>query len=691
MKRYLDESLSAQERAEALVDELTVEEMAGLLKYDSEAVPRLGIPAYNWWNEGLHGLSRSGISTLFPQAIGLAATFDRALLRRAGEITGIEARAKYKWYSKFNDIDKFKGITIWSPNINIFRDPRWGRGQETYGEDPYLTAELGIQYVKGIQGDDKVLRAAACAKHMAAHSGPEETRHGFNAKVSLKDLGETYLPAFERLVKEAKVEGVMGAYNAVNGEPSCASPYLMGKLRDWGFDGYFVSDCWAIRDFHEAHHITNEPKESASLAIKAGCDVNCGCTYEHLLTGYREGLISKDEIRKACVHAMRTRIRLGMFDKTEHFDYPYSTVACKQHKAESLRAAQESIVLLKNNGILPLDEQKLKTIAVIGPQADSRIALEGNYTPKADRYITLLEGIQDRFPGRVIFAEGCHLYQDRVSQICLAGDRYSEALAAAENSDVVIACVGLDSTIEGEQGDAGNEYSSGDKPDLMLPESQRRLLELLKGTGKPLIVVCCAGGSMNMLVDADAVLHAWYPGSEGGKAFAQILFGDISPSGKLPVTFYETADKLPDFEDYSMKDRTYRYAKDNILYPFGFGLTYSKVKCSGLSYDSFCASVDIENTGEFDTDEVVQVYIKDTCRYAVPNHKLCGFERVHLAKGEKKTVKLSLDKDMFTAVDKNGEKVVFSHSFTLYAGVSQPDVLSQRLCGCEAVGLAVQV
>ncbi len=691
MKRYLDESLSAQERAEALVDELTVEEMAGLLKYDSEAVPRLGIPAYNWWNEGLHGLSRSGISTLFPQAIGLAATFDRALLRRAGEITGIEARAKYKWYSKFNDIDKFKGITIWSPNINIFRDPRWGRGQETYGEDPYLTAELGIQYVKGIQGDDKVLRAAACAKHMAAHSGPEETRHGFNAKVSLKDLGETYLPAFERLVKEAKVEGVMGAYNAVNGEPSCASPYLMGKLRDWGFDGYFVSDCWAIRDFHEAHHITSEPKESASLAIKAGCDVNCGCTYEHLLTGYREGLISKDEIRKACVHAMRTRIRLGMFDKTEHFDYPYSTVACKQHKAESLRAAQESIVLLKNNGILPLDEQKLKTIAVIGPQADSRIALEGNYTPKADRYITLLEGIQDRFPGRVIFAEGCHLYQDRVSQICLAGDRYSEALAAAENSDVVIACVGLDSTIEGEQGDAGNEYSSGDKPDLMLPESQRRLLELLKGTGKPLIVVCCAGGSMNMLVDADAVLHAWYPGSEGGKAFAQILFGDISPSGKLPVTFYETADKLPDFEDYSMKDRTYRYAKDNILYPFGFGLTYSKVKCSGLSYDGFCASVDIENTGEFDTDEVVQVYIKDTCRYAVPNHKLCGFERVHLAKGEKKTVKLSLDKDMFTAVDENGEKVVFSHSFTLYAGVSQPDVLSQRLCGCEAVKLAVQV
>jgi len=691
MKKYLDETLSAQARAEALVDEMTVEEMASQLKYDSEPIERLGIPAYNWWNEGLHGLSRSGISTLFPQAIGLAATWDRALLRRAGEITGTEARAKYKWYSKYGDADKFKGITIWSPNINIFRDPRWGRGQETYGEDPYLTAELGVEYVKGIQGNGERLLAAACAKHLAAHSGPEETRHGFNSVVSEKDLNETYLPAFERLVKDAKVEGVMGAYNAVNGEPSCASPYLMNKLKDWGFDGYFVSDCWAIRDFHEAHHFTKEPKESASLAIKMGCDVNCGCTYEHLMTAYNEGLITKEQIRTACVHAMRTRIRLGMFDSAEPFDYPYTIVACPEHKAESLRAAQESIVLLKNNGVLPLDEKKLKTIAVIGPEADSRIALEGNYTPKADRYITLLEGIQDRFAGRVIFAEGCHLYQDRVSQICLAGDRYSEALAAAENADIVIACVGLDSTIEGEQGDAGNEYSSGDKPDLMLPESQRKLLELLKGTGKPLIVVCTAGGAMNTLVDADALLHAWYPGSEGGKALAQILFGDISPSGKLPVTFYETADKLPDFEDYSMKNRTYRYAQDNILYPFGFGLTYSKVNISNLVYNDFTAAVDIENTGSCDTDEVIEIYIKDTCPFAVPNHKLCGFERVHLARGEKKTVTIPLDKTCFTAVDENGERKVFSSEFTLFAGISQPDALSEKLTGtpCQSIKISI--
>ena len=691
MKKYLDETLSAQERAEALVDELTVEEMAGLLKYESDEVKRLGIKAYNWWGEGLHGFSRSGISTLFPQAIGLAATFDRQLLHTAGRVTGTEARAKYKWYTKYGDVDKFKGITLWAPNINIFRDPRWGRGQETYGEDPYLTAELGIQYVKGIQGDEKTMLAAACAKHFAAHSGPEETRHGFNAKVSEKDLNETYLPAFERLVKEAKVEGVMGAYNAVNGEPCCASSYLMDKLKQWGFDGYFVSDCWAIRDFHEAHKITSSAEESAAMAINAGCDVNCGCTYEHLLEAYERDLVDEEAIRQACIHAMRTRIRLGMLDSTEHFDIPYTAVCCKQHKEASLEAAQKSMVLLKNNGLLPLDEGKIHTIAVIGPHGDSTTALEGNYTPKADRYTTFVTGIQDRFSGRVIFAEGCHLYRDRISQISLAGDRYAEAMAAAENADVVVACVGLDASIEGEQGDAGNEYGSGDKTDLMLPLSQRTLLEKLMSTGKPLVVVCAAGSAINTLVDADAVIHAWYSGSEGGKALAQILFGDISPSGKLPVTFYKDADTLPQYEDYSMKDRTYRYVRGNVLYPFGYGLTYSKVRCGGLSYSDFTAKVEIENTGSFEVDEVVQVYIKDRCEQAVPNHKLCGFERVHLMPAEKKTVSLDLDKSMFTAVNEKGERAVYSKEFTLYAGVSQPDPLSEKLCGCSCARVEITI
>ncbi len=681
-----------KEEINALISEMTLEEKVSLMLHESPGVERLGIKPYNWWNEALHGVARAGYATVFPQTIGLAATFDTELVQKEYEVISDEARAKYNEAQKVGDYGQFRGLTFWTPNINIFRDPRWGRGQETFGEDPYLTSRMGVAAVKGLQGDDKDnLKLAACAKHFAVHSGPEETRHGFNAQVSEKDLNETYLPAFERLVKEAKVEGVMGAYNAVNGEPSCASSHLMEKLSQWGFDGYFVSDCWAIRDFHEAHKITSSAVESAAMAIKAGCDVNCGCVYEHLLEAYNEGLIDEEPIRKACIHAMRTRIRLGMLDSKEHFDLPYSIVSCKQHKAVSLEAAQKSIVLLKNDGILPLDEKKLTTIAVIGPEADSRLALEGNYTPKADRYITLLEGIQDRFTGRVIFAEGCHLYRDRVSQISLAGDRISEALAAAENSDVIVACVGLDSTIEGEQGDAGNEYSSGDKPDLYLPESQQQLLSALKATGKPLIVVCTAGSAINTLVDANAVIHAWYPGSEGGKALAQILFGDISPSGKLPVTFYKNAQLLPDFEDYSMKNRTYRYAQGNILYPFGYGLTYSSVECSNLAYSDFTATVEVKNTGSAATDEVVQVYIKDTCEQAVPNCKLCGFERVHLEKGEMKKITLSLDRDMFTAVDESGERKVFSSEFSLFAGVCQPDELSEQLCGSKCIKINVKI
>ena len=373
MKKYLDTTLTPQERAEALADEMTVEEMAGQLRFDAPAIDRLGIPAYNWWNEGLHGLARSGTATMFPQAIALAAMFDTKLVRKVGEITSIETRAKYNAYSKHGDRDIYKGLTLWAPNINIFRDPRWGRGHETYGEDPYLTAENGKAYVKGLQGEGKNLRTAACAKHFAVHSGPEALRHEFDAQVSEKELEETYLPAFEALVKDARVEGVMGAYNRVNGEPFCASDRLMDKLKEWGFDGYFVSDCWAIRDFHEHHHITNNAVESAALALTKGCDVNCGCTYANVLAALDEGLVTKEDIRNACVHLMRTRIRLGMFDdKTEYDDIPYDTVSCPEHKAVSLECAEKSMVLLKNNGILPLDENKLRTVAVIGPNSDSR-------------------------------------------------------------------------------------------------------------------------------------------------------------------------------------------------------------------------------------------------------------------------------------------------------------------------------
>ena len=522
---------------------------------------------------------------MFPQAIGLAAMFDTELTGKAAEVISDEARAKYNAYQRHGDYDIYKGLTLWAPNINIFRDPRWGRGHETYGEDPFLTAELGKAYVKGLQGDGKVMKVAACAKHFAVHSGPESLRHFFDAKADAKDMEETYLPAFEALVKDAKVESVMGAYNRVNGEPACASDFLMEKLKEWDFDGYFVSDCWAIRDFHENHKVTAGPVESAAMALKAGCDVNCGCTYVNLLAALQQGLITEEDIRKACVHLMRTRIRLGMFDgKTEFDDIPYSSVASKEHKAYSLDCARRSMVMLKNNGILPIDESKYKTIAVIGPNSDSRIALEGNYNGLSDRYTTFLTGIQDRFSGRVIYAEGCHLYKSKVSVLAQDGDRYAEALAAAENSDLVVLCVGLDSTIEGEEGDTGNEFSSGDKNGLLLPAPQGELVKKIMALGKPTVIVVSAGSAINTCADPDALLHVWYPGAEGGKALAEILFGDVSPSGKLPVTFYEDTDKLPEFTDYSMKGRTYRYASENILFPFGYGLTYGDVRATTISY-----------------------------------------------------------------------------------------------------------
>ncbi len=670
MKKHLGKNLSAQERAEALTDLMTLEEQASQLKYQADPVARLDIPAYNWWNEGLHGVARAGTATMFPQAIGLAAMFDEEMIYRAAEITADEARAKYNAYSAHGDRDIYKGLTMWSPNINIFRDPRWGRGHETYGEDPFLTARLGVAFVKGLQGNGEVLKAAACAKHFAVHSGPEAVRHEFDAIANPKDMEETYLPAFEALVKEAKVEGVMGAYNRVNGEPACASPYLMSKLKEWGFDGYFVSDCWAIQDFHLHHHITDTAVESAALALKQGCDINCGCTYLQALAAVEEGLADKSDIRNACVHAMRTRVRLGLFDdKTEYDDIPYDVISCAEHKAFSQECAEKSMVLLKNNGVLPLDRSKLKTIAVIGPNADSRLALEGNYCGTADRYITFLEGIEDAFDGRVLYSQGCHLFKDRTSGLAMAGDRYAEALAAAEHADAVIACVGLDATLEGEEGDTGNEFFSGDKKDLRLPESQRILLDKLAETGKPLIVVLTTGSAVNPETACDALIETWYPGQMGGKALARILFGDVSPSGKLPVTFYESAEKLPPFEDYSMKNRTYRYAEGNVLYPFGYGLTYSKVECTDVAYVDGKAVATVINSGDYDTDEVVQLYIKDTSEFAVPNVSLCGFKRIHIKKGETVTVEFNVPESAFEAVDNDGRRAVYGNEFTLFADV----------------------
>ncbi len=702
----------ARKRAKELVAKMTVEEKASQLRYDAPAIDRLGIPSYNWWNEALHGVARAGTATMFPQAIGLAAAFDEELMKCIGEIIAIEGRAKYNEQSKREDRDIYKGLTFWAPNVNIFRDPRWGRGHETYGEDPFLTSRLAVPFVKGVQGDGEYMKAAACAKHFAVHSGPEGERHFFNAKASKKDLEETYLPAFEACVKEAGVEAVMGAYNRTNDEPCCANkPLMVDTLRGkWGFEGHFVSDCWAVKDFHENHKVTKSAEESAKLALEMGCDLNCGCTYQKIMNAYRAGILSEETITTSCERLFTTRFLLGMFDKTEYDDIPFTVVECKEHLDVASRAAKESIVLLKNNGLLPLDKNKIKTIGVVGPNANSRLSLIGNYHGTASRYITVLEGIQDKLgdDARVLYSEGCDIFKDNISNLADPNlpDRLSEAKTVADYSDVVVVVLGLDENLEGEEGDAGNQFASGDKINLSLPLPQRQLLYSVLECGKPTVVINMAGSAIDLSKaqeDADAVVQAWYPGARGGKDVADILFGDVSPSGKLPVTFYQSADDLPDFKDYSMKNRTYRYFTGTPLYPFGYGLTYGdcyvkpdhhlKVDNS-KEKDLFDAelTVTVANDGKVDTDEVVQVYIKDLdSDFATTNPSLCGFKRVHVPAGSQTEVTITLDKRAFTSVNEDGERKVFGKNFKLYVGCQQPGKRSEELTGHECVSIDVQL
>ena len=701
----------ARNRAKELVAKMTVEEKASQLRYDSPAIDRLGVPAYNWWNEALHGVARAGTATMFPQAIALAAAFDEDLMKQVGEVIAEEGRAKYNEQAKRGDRDIYKGLTFWSPNVNIFRDPRWGRGHETYGEDPFLTGTLAVPFIKGIQGDGEYMKAAACAKHFAVHSGPEGERHFFDAKASKKDLEETYLPAFEACVKEGNVEAVMGAYNRTNGEPCCANkPLMVDLLRGkWGFKGHFVSDCWAIRDFHENHKVTATAEESVKLALEMGCDVNCGCTYQKMMNAYRAGLITEEQITESAVRLFTTRFLLGMFDKTEYDSIPFTVVECDEHQKVASRAAAESIVLLKNDGLLPLDKTKLKTIGVVGPNADSRIALQGNYHGTSSRFVTVLEGIEDKVEGsaRVLYSEGCDLWKPNLSNLSDQDypDRLSEVQTIADYADVMVVVVGLDENLEGEEGDAGNQFASGDKVNLELPIPQRQLLNSALACGKPTIVINMSGSSINLGVAQDkaaAVIQAWYPGAKGGRDVADILFGDVSPSGKLPVTFYKSADDLPDFKDYSMKNRTYRYFEGTPLYPFGYGLTYGK--CSAKDVDVELVKDDkgefagakvtatVVNEGKRDTDEVVQIYIKDTgFELAIPNPSLCGFKRVHLTAGEEKKVVVDIDRKAFTSVDEEGVRDLFSKNFTIYAGTSQPDKRSEELTGVKCTAKDVQL
>ena len=691
----------ARERAQALVGQMTLKEVTGQLRFDAPAIERLGVPAYNWWNEALHGVARAGTATSFPQAIALAASFDPQMVRALGDISATEGRAKYNASVAHGDRDIYKGLTFWSPNINIFRDPRWGRGHETFGEDPVLTEEMGCAYVRGLQGEGETLKSSACAKHFAVHSGPEALRHEFDAKATPKDMHETYLPAFKALVQKANVESVMGAYNRTNGEPCCGSRALMVDLLRgaWGFEGHYVSDCWAVRDFHEHHHVTEGPQQSTALALSMGCDVNCGCTYQHLLAACQNGLIDESYIRASAVRLFTTRYLLGIMpgQETEFDAIDYTAVECDAHLAKAHEAALKGCVLLKNDGMLPLDTGKIRTLGVIGPNANSRLSLIGNYHGTSSRYVTVLEGLQDALADegvRVLYSEGCHLYRDQVENLAQPDDRISEALTVAEHADAVVLVVGLDETLEGEEGDTGNADASGDKLSLLLPESQRKLMDAVLAVGKPTTIVLMAGSAIDLQDAGDranAVLLTWYPGARGGRAVAELLLGKASPSGKLPVTFYrnEQLGEMPAFTDYAMRGRTYRYVEAEPRYPFGYGLTYGDVHVTGASAqrveDGVRVRVTVRNDGAADTQDVAQVYAQNAGSAIAPrNPRLCAFARVTVPAGASVAAELFIPQERLLVVNEAGERVE-EGDIRLYAGMGQPDALTARLTGHEAV------
>lgn len=690
----------ARERAEELVNQMTVEEACSQLRYDAPAIPRLNIPEYNWWCEALHGVARAGTATSFPQAIGLGAAFDTELMGEIGEVIATEGRAKYNEYSSHGDRDIYKGLTFWSPNVNLFRDPRWGRGQETYGEDPYLISRLAVPFIKGIQGDGEYMKGAACAKHFVVHSGPEALRHEFNATASEKDLWETYLPAFEACVTEAGVEAVMGAYNRTNGEVCCGHSYIQSIIKDkWGFKGHFVSDCWAIRDFHEKHKVTKSSEESAALALNKGCDLNCGCTYVHLMKAYNKGLVTEETIRQAAIRLFTTRFLLGMFDETEYDGLNYLDVETKEHIAVAKRASDESIVLLKNDGILPLDKDKNQVIAVIGPNADSRRPLIGNYYGTSSEYITAIEGIREAAGEntRILYSEGCDLSRKKPDPLSREYNCIAEAEAVMDRSNLVILVIGLNETLEGEEGDEGNHYASGDKPDLAFPKPQQKLIDTVIKSGKPFITVVMTGSAMDLTLlseHSSAIMQAWYPGARGGRSIGDIIFGKVNPSGKLPVTFYRNTDDLPDFEDYSMKGRTYRFIETEPLYPFGYGLTYSDVsideaRIEGDRTSGAKISVTVRNDSSMTAAEVVQVYAKSDDIDEVRNGKLAGFARVTCEAGKSVDIVIDIPSENLRVVRQDGSRVLPEGEIKLYVGFGQPDARTEALTGKKSAVLTI--
>ena len=666
---WRDPSHSLQERAADLIRRMSLAEKVSQLQNGAPGIPRLGLPAYNYWSEALHGVAANGVATVFPQAIGAAATWNPSLLRQESHVIGLEGRAKFNDYAaKHNgDAKWFGGLTFWSPNINIFRDPRWGRGQETYGEDPFLSGTMGVAFIEGLQGDNpKYMLAVACAKHFAVHSGPEPERHRFDAEPPQRDLYETYLPQFEMAVREGHVGGVMGAYNSLFGVPCCASTLLLTDIlrQQWGFDGYVVSDCDAIHNIWAKydHHYVATPEEAAAIAVKAGCNLCCGGDYNALVRAVQKGLITEPEIDQALYHVLWTRFRLGLFDPPQDDPYSKITIAendTPEHQALALKVAEESIVLLKNDGVLPLDRSRLKRIAVIGPNADAAAMLEGNYSGHAARPVTILSGIS-KLAGpdiEVTYAEGCPaaLKQDGSNQP--SPEAIADAVAKAKAADVVIFVGGISARLEGEEMSQDNAFvgfDGGDRTKIELPSVQTDLIKALAATGRPLILVNCSGSPMAMPWETKhlpAILQAWYPGEQGGRAVAEILFGNVNPSGHLPLTFYASTADLPSFADYSMSNRTYRYFSGHPEFAFGHGLSYTKFTFADGKLESKRIATDgtakisfrVKNTGQRDGDEVAQVYFRHV-NSSVPQPKLalCGFARVHLKHGESSKVTIEI-------------------------------------------------
>ena len=702
---YLDTSLSFVERVKDLVQRLTLEEKVGLMNHPAQGVPRLNIPAYNYWSEALHGVGRNGRATVFPQAIGMAATWNKELIQRVATAISDEGRAKYHAALRRNGYtDQYQGLNFWSPNVNIFRDPRWGRGQETWGEDPFFTGEMASAFVKGLQGDHpKYLKAAACAKHFAVHSGPEKERHTFNAIVTKRELYDTYLPAFKKLVTEAKVEAIMGAYNRTLGEVCCASKLLIEDILRgvWNFQGHFVSDCGALSDFHLNHKVTNDAAESAALALRHGCDLGCDHVFNDIPEAINRGLITEADVDRALERTLGTRFKLGMFDSPEDVPFtsiPTDVVACDEHRQLAYRTATESMVLLKNkDNILPI-KPFTKKIFVTGPTATSIEVLLGNYYGFNNQMITLLEGLTGRIPEGMgmEYTSGAMLKHPREI-------KNSWAPGMAQSADFAIVCAGLSSFLEGEEGESLLSPQNGDRESISLPDSQVKYIKELAIHGVKGVLVLTGGSpiALGKVEDmVDAILFVWYPGMEGGRAVADVLFGDVSPSGKLPVTFPRSLDQLPAFDDYSMNGRTYRYMTEEPLYPFGFGLSYSNFDYSDLQLDkttlaigdSLTVNVTVTNCGGSDSAEVVQFYLSDLhASSIVPLHHLVGFERITLKAGESHTLKFTLTPEMMSFYNDDGKLTLEPGEFRLEVGGCSPGKRGQKLGAPKPVTTVFEV